>query len=152
MNWDNIPLLIILVLAMIGNNNSVSIAVLVLLIIKLMGLALWFPVIENYGINIGITILTMAVLVPLATGRISLYEMTLVFKTQSGLIAIIIGVIVSWVATQGLYFLKTSPETTTALIIGTIIGVCFLHGLAVGPLIAGGVVAIIVNLLNIIKS
>ena len=152
MNWDNIPLLVILVLAIIADNKTVSLAVLALLIIKLLGLTLWFPVIENYGINIGITILTMAVLVPLAAGRISISEMMAAFKTQSGLIAIIVGVLVSLVATQGLHFLKTSPETTTALIIGTIAGVCFLHGLAVGPLIAGGVVAIIINLLNLFKS
>lgn len=152
MNWDNMPLLVILVLSVIGNNNSVSLAVLMLLLIKLIGLTSWFPSIENYGLNIGITILTMAVLTPLAQGRISIGEMLVAFKTQAGLIAIIVGVLVSWVATQGMYFLKASPENTTALIVGTIGGVCFLHGLAIGPLIAGGVVAMIINLLNLFKQ
>lgn len=151
MNWDSMPLLVILVLSVIGNNHSVALAVAVLLIIKLMGLTTWFPSIENYGLNIGITILTMAVLTPLAQGRISAGEMLVAFKTQSGLIAIIVGVIVSWVAAQGVDFLKASPEATTALIVGTIGGVCFLHGLAIGPLIAGGVVAMILNLLNLFK-
>jgi uncharacterized membrane protein (DUF441 family) len=152
MNWDNMPLLVILVLAVIGNNNSVSLAVSVLLIIKLMGLTAWLPQIESHGLNIGITILTMAVLTPLAQGRISVGEMMVAFKTQSGLIAIIVGVFVSWMATQGMYFLKASPEATTALIVGTIVGVCFFHGLAIGPLIAGGMVAMIINLLNLFTS
>lgn len=152
MNWDNMPLLVILVLSVIGNNHSVSLAVLALLILKLMGLTTWLPSIETYGLNIGITILTMAVLTPLAQGRISIGDMLVAFKTQTGLIAIIVGVLVSWVATQGMYFLKASPEATTALIVGTIGGVCFLHGLAIGPLIAGGVVAMIVNVLNSFKQ
>ena len=152
MNWENMPLLIILVLAVIGDNQSVALAALVLLLIKLLGLTAWFPSIETHGLNIGITILTMAVLTPLAQGRISLGEMMSAFKTQSGLIAIVIGIFVSWVATQGMHFLKASPEATTALIVGTIGGVCFLHGLAVGPLIAGGFVAMIINALNSFKQ
>ncbi|WP_371375409.1 DUF441 domain-containing protein [Sporomusa aerivorans] len=152
MNWENMPLLIILVLAVIGDNQSVALAALVLLLIKLLGLTAWFPSIETHGLNIGITIMTMAVLTPLAQGRISLGEMMSAFKTQSGLIAIVIGIFVSWVATQGMHFLKASPEATTALIVGTIGGVCFLHGLAVGPLIAGGFVAMIINALNSFKQ
>ncbi|WP_371378389.1 DUF441 domain-containing protein [Sporomusa aerivorans] len=149
MSWDNMPLLIILVLAVIGNNQSVSLAVAGLLLIKLMGCTVWFPYIENHGLNAGIIILTMAVLTPLAQGRVSAGDMLVAFKTQPGLIAIIVGIFVSWLATQGVYFLKASPEATTSLIVGTIVGVCFLQGLAVGPLIAGGIVAIIMNLLNL---
>lgn len=152
MNWENMPLVVILVLAVIGDNQSVSLAVAALLIIKLTGCTAWLPSIETHGLNIGITILTMAVLTPLAQGRISVGEMLAAFKTQSGLIAIIVGVFVSWIATQGMHFLKASPETTTALIVGTIGGVCFLHGLAVGPLIAGGVVAMLINILNFFRQ
>lgn len=152
MNWDNMPLVVILVLAVVGNNHSVSLAVSVLLVIKFLGLTTWISSIETHGLDIGITILTMVVLTPLALGRVSIGEMLVAFKTQAGLVAIIVGMIVSWVATQGLYFLKASPEATTALIIGTIAGVCFLHGLAIGPLIAGGVAALIINLLNSFKQ
>ncbi len=152
MNWDNMPLVVILVLAVIGNNQSVSLAVSVLLVMKFLGLTTWISSIENHGLDIGITILTMVVLTPLALGRVSIVDMMVAFKTQAGLVAIIVGMIVSWVATQGLYFLKASPEATTALIIGTIGGVCFLQGLAIGPLIAGGVAALIINLLNSLKQ
>ncbi|WP_371363650.1 hypothetical protein SRRS_45290 [Sporomusa rhizae] len=152
MNWDNMPLVVILVLAVIGNNQSVSLAVAVLLVMKFLGLTTWISSIENHGLDIGITILTMVVLTPLALGRVSIVDMMVAFKTQAGLVAIIVGMIVSWVATQGLYFLKASPEATTALIIGTIGGVCFLNGLAIGPLIAGGVAAMIINLLNSLKQ
>lgn len=151
MNWDNLPILIILVLSVIGNNNSVSIAALALLLIKLLGFPTWFPVIESYGISVGITILTMAVLTPIAQGRISTSGMLEAFKTPIGLVAIIIGILVAWVAARGVPFMTGTPEALTALIIGTIIGVCFFNGLAVGPLIAGGLVSLIISFLGLFK-
>jgi len=151
MNWDNFPILVILVLSVIGNNHTVSIAALVLLLIKLLGFDTWFPVIESNGMNIGIIILTMAVLTPIAQGRISTANMLDAFKTPIGLTAIIIGVLVAWVAAQGVPFMNASPEIVTSLVVGTILGVCFLHGLAVGPLIAGGLAALIAGLFGLSK-
>ena len=71
MNGENLPLLLILVLAVIGDNTSVSVAVLVLLLIKFLGLGSWLPVIQNHGLNLGIIILTVGVLAPLAQGGVS---------------------------------------------------------------------------------
>jgi len=151
MNWDNLPILIILILSVIGNNHSVSIAALVLLLIKMLGFSTWFPIIESHGINVGITILTMAVLTPIAQGRISTNGMLEAFKTPIGIVAIIIGILVAWVAARGVPFMAGTPEAVTALIVGTIIGVCFFNGLAVGPLIAGGMVSLIISLFGLSK-
>lgn len=152
MNWDNLPILIIIALSVIGNNHSVSIAAILLLLIKLLGFNSWFPAVESHGINIGIIILTMAVLVPIADGRIGMGEIAGAFKSSAGLIAIGVGVVVAWLAAQGVPFMKGSPEAVTALVAGTIIGVCFFRGLPVGPLIAGGVVAVIVSGLELLKK
>lgn len=152
MNWENLPLLIILVLSVLGNNLTVSIATLVLLIIKMLGLDTWFFFIESYGINIGITILTLSVLTPIAQGRISIDGILDAFKTPIGFISITLGIFVAWVAGQGVGFMQGSPEVVIALVVGTIIGVCFFHGLAVGPLIAGGLVSLIVSLLGLFKN
>lgn len=151
MNWDNLPLLIILVVSVIGNNQTVSIATLLLLLIKMLGFDTWFPFIEHHGINIGITILTLGVLTPIAQGRISATGMLDAFKTPIGIIAIVIGIFVAWVAAQGVPFMNGSPEMVTSLVVGTIIGVCFFHGLAVGPLIAGGLVALISSAFGLFK-
>ena len=151
MNWDNLPLLIILVVSVIGNNHTVTIATLVLLLIKMLGLDSWLPVIESHGINIGIIILTLAVLTPIAQGRISTSAMLDAFKSPIGLMAISIGIFVAWVAAKGVPFMNASPEIVTSLVVGTIIGVCFFHGLAVGPLIAGGLVALVANVFGLFK-
>ncbi|SFM12394.1 DUF441 domain-containing protein [Pelosinus propionicus] len=152
MNLENLPILIILCLSVIGNNHSVSIAALILLLIKLLGLHTWFPHIEAHGITIGITILTLAVLTPIAQGRISLIGILEAFKNPIGLVAIIVGILVAWIAAQGVFFMKESPEAVTALVVGTIVGVCFFKGLAVGPLIAGGMVSLIISAIGMFKN
>lgn len=149
MNFENLPILLILMISVIGNNYTVSIAASALLLIKLLGLTNWLPLIEGKGISVGVTILTAAVLVPLVSGRIDGNGIINVFKSPTGLIAVTIGLAVAWIAGQGVSFMKSSPEAVTALMVGTLIGVCFFRGLAVGPLIAGGMVALIVGVLKI---
>lgn len=152
MHWENLPLLVILALSVIGNNHSVSIAATILLLIKLLGLDTWFPAIEQHGISLGIIILTLAVLTPLAQGRIPISGIVDAFKTPIGLVSIAIGIFVAWVAAQGIPFMKDMPEAVTALVVGTIIGVCFFHGLAVGPLIAAGIVSLVTSVLGLWKQ
>lgn len=149
MHFDNLPILFILAISLIGNNFTVSIAALVLLLIKLLGLDSWLPVIESKGINVGVAILTAAVLVPVVSGRVDGNSIANVFKSPAGIIAVLTGLLVAWIAGQGVPFMKSSPEAVTALMIGTLIGVCFFRGLAVGPLIAGGVVALVLGLLKL---
>lgn len=151
MSLDNLPLLIILVLSVLGNNQSVAIAAGFLLVVKLLGLDGLFPILESKGMNIGITILTIAILTPLATGRISFTDMLNAFKSPIGVVALASGIFVAWAAGRGLLFINTSPQMVTSLVLGTVAGVCFLQGVAIGPLIAAGLVSLVVSLLNIFK-
>jgi uncharacterized membrane protein (DUF441 family) len=147
-SWDDLPLLTILVFSVLGNNQSVSIAAAFLLIVKLLGFNGWFPTLEANGMNIGITILTIAILTPLATGRITGTGMLSAFKTPAGILALISGIFVAWAAGRGLIFIQLSPEMVSSLVLGTVLGVCFFHGVAVGPLIAGGLVSLVTLLLH----
>lgn len=146
MNWEYAPLLIILMFAVLGNNPSVSIAVTALLLLKLVGADTLFPYIEANGLHIGITILTMGVLVPVATGRIGMKDIVGLAGSVEGIVAVVVGIFVAYAAAQGLPYMQDTPQIVTALIVGTIIGVCFFHGLAVGPLIAAGLVAVLFQL------
>lgn len=148
MSFDNLPLLIILVLSVLGNNQSVSVAAGFLLLVKLLGFDGWFPVIEGKGMNLGITILTIAILTPLATGRISMSDIMQAFKSPIGIIALVSGVFVAWCAGRGLIFINASPDMVTFLVLGTVVGVCFLQGVAIGPLIAGGLVSLVLLFFN----
>ena len=70
-------LLILLVLAGLGiisHNMTVTLAMIFLLVIKITPLNQYFPLVEKYGMTIGILILTVGVMTPIATGRISAQE------------------------------------------------------------------------------
>lgn len=151
MSFVNLPLLVVLVLSVLGNNQSVAVASGFLLLVKLLGLNAWFPILESKGMSAGITILTVAILTPLATGKISLENIVHAFKSPIGVLALCSGVFVAWTAGHGLLFINASPEMVTALVLGTVVGVCFLHGVAIGPLIAGGLVSLVLSCLNIFK-
>lgn len=148
MSFENLPILVILVLSVLGHNNSVAIAAGALLLVKLSGFDNYFPIIENHGLQLGIILITMSVLVPIIKGSITMNDMASVFTTPTGLVAITIGVIVAWLAGRGLPFMSATPEVVTPLIIGTVVGVAFFKGLAVGPLIASGIVWFFLTLIQ----
>jgi uncharacterized membrane protein (DUF441 family) len=151
MSWENAPLLIILILSVLGNNQSVAVAAAFLLIIKMLGLHSWFPLMETKGMSIGITILTIAILVPVASGKISVRNMLDSVNNLAGIMAIAAGLFAAWAAGRGLLFIKTSPEMISSLIVGTVLGVSFLDGVAIGPLIAGGLVSLVLAMLQVFK-
>ena len=151
MSIEMLPLLILVVLSVLGKNQPVAVAASVLLIIKLLGLNSWFLILESKGMNIGITILTLAILAPLATGRISINNIIDTLKSPVALLALAAGVFVAWAAGRGLLFINSSPEIVTSLVLGTVVGVCFLQGVAIGPLIAGGLVSLVLSFSNFFR-
>ncbi len=146
MSSANLPILIVLVLAALAKNQSVSVAAAVLLVIKLLGFDSWFAVLESKAINIGITILTLAILAPIASGRITFRDMAASISSPVGLAAVLTGIFAAWVGGKGVLFFKETPDTITSLILGTIVGISFFQGIAVGPLIAAGMLSLLVNL------
>lgn len=141
-------LIVLLVLAGLGilsHNNTVTIAILVLLILRLTPLEAAFPWVQKYGLTIGITILTIAVMTPLANGKMSPSMLMQVFVNWKSLVAIVIGIIVAWLGGRGVTLMTNQPSVVAGLLVGTIIGVAFFRGVPVGPLIAAGVVSLIVG-------
>ena len=151
MSIEMLPLLILVVLSVLGKNQPVAVAASLLLIIKLLGLNSWLVLLESKGMNIGITILTLAILTPLATGRISIGSMIDTLKSPVTLLALMAGVFVAWAAGRGLLFINSSPAIVTSLVLGTVVGVCFLQGVAIGPLIAGGLVSLVMSFSNLFR-
>lgn len=151
MSWDYITLIVIFAISFFGHNMSVAWASGILLVMKLVGLDQWFPTIEAHGLSFGIMLLTVAILVPVATGKITLPIMIDSFKTPIGIIAIFAGIFAAVSGGFGVQLLKDSPEIISALIVGTMIGVFFWKGITVGPLIAAGIVYMVFSLGKLFK-
>ena len=90
---EYIALLIILLLSVLGHNMTVAYAAGIVLVIKILGLTSLLQVIGSNGINWGILILTVAILIPIATGEVTLNVMLNSFRTPLGIIAIIAGIL-----------------------------------------------------------
>lgn len=61
------------------------------------------------------------------------------------LLSIIAGVLVAWLGGRGISLMGNQPVLVTGLLIGTIIGVAFLKGVPVGPLIAAGILSLVIG-------
>lgn len=144
-------LLILLTLGVIAKNQSLMIAVVTLLIFKWTGLGeKVFPYIDAKGINWGVTIITIAVLVPIATGHIGFKELVDVLKSPAAWIAMASGMAVALIAVNGLQLLENQPQMTTALVLGTILAVAFFNAVPVGPLIGAGIAYLVIRVMQLV--
>ncbi len=130
---------IIALVAFFGKNQSLLIAAGVVLLLKLIPQnEKIMTLINTKGINWGVTIISVAILIPIATGDIGLKDLLNAFRSPLGWFAIFCGIAVALLSAKGVGLISQSPEVTVALVVGTIIGVVFLRGVAAGPVIAAG--------------
>ncbi|MET1114715.1 MAG: DUF441 domain-containing protein [Comamonas sp.] len=140
--------LILLALAAISvfaGNHTVAAAMVVLIIIRVSPLALYFPWLQKHGLNIGIFLLMVAVMVPIASGKIPAMDLLKSFTHWKSAVAILVGIFVAWLGGRGVTLMAAQPGVVAGLMIGTIIGVAFFRGVPVGPMIAAGVVSLLIS-------
>ncbi|MQL46878.1 DUF441 family protein [Photorhabdus khanii] len=141
-------LLVLLVLAALGiisHNMTVTLAMLLLLVIRITPLNQFFPWVEKYGLTIGILILTVGVMAPIASGKITVQAVLHSFLNWKSLLAIAIGVLVSWLGSRGVSLMSNQPSTVAGLLVGTVLGVALFKGVPVGPLIAAGILSLLIG-------
>lgn len=143
-------LFLILAVAMFGKNTSLIVATVVVMLLKLLPFASKFmETVHDKGINWGVTIISISILIPIATGEISIHDLVNIVKSPAGWIAIGCGILVAILSKWGVDQLSISPQVTVALIFGTILGVVLFKGIAAGPVIASGITYVIVTLLHL---
>ena len=141
-------LIILLVLAGLGiisHNMTVTLAMLFLLVVRITPLNNYFPWVEKYGLTIGILILTIGVMAPIASGKITANEVLSSFLNWKSILAIVIGIAVSWLGSRGDTLMSHQPSTVAGLLVGTVIGVALFRGVPVGPLIAAGILSLLIG-------
>lgn len=143
LQFNSIALLLVLLilLGVLGNNNSITISATILLLMQQTFLTKYIPFMEKYGLNIGIIILTIGVLSPIISGKIPLPHISVLFNWKIYL-AIAVGMLVAWFGGRGVSLIGTQPILLTGLLVGTILGVAFFGGIPVGPLIAAGILSL----------
>ncbi|WP_219836429.1 DUF441 domain-containing protein [Paenibacillus sp. R14(2021)] len=145
-------LVILIIIGLIGRSPIISTAACVLLIVKLVHLERFLPSIERRGLELGLLFLTFSVLVPFASERIGSKDMIGVVTSWPGILALSGGAIATYVNGKGLEMLKFDPQLIVGLVLGSIIGIVFLRGIPVGPLMAAGITAILLKLFTFIGN
>jgi len=147
-----ILLLVLIIVGMIGRSHIITTAACILLVVKLIHLERYLPAIERRGLELGLLFLTMAVLVPFASGKITFKDVTSVLTTWPGALALAGGAAATYLNGKGLELLKLDPQMIVGLVIGSIFGILFLRGIPVGPLMAAGITVIFMKVFQFIFS
>lgn len=137
-------LVTLIFLGVISQNNSITISVTVLLLMQQTALVQFVPLVEKHGLNIGIIFLTVGVLSPLVSGRVQVPPVA-EFLNFKIIASVLIGIFVAWLAGRGVFLMGQQPVLVAGLLIGTVIGVAFMGGIPVGPLIAAGILSFVVG-------
>ncbi|KDN14744.1 MAG: DUF441 domain-containing protein [Snodgrassella sp.] len=142
-NANALLLLLFVALGIVGNNPSVTISALIILLVQQTPLLKYAPVLEKYGLQLGIMLLMIGVLAPLITGKVQPAQIAALVTSWKTIAAVVVGTVVAWLGGRGVQLMQVNPTIVTGLMIGTIIGVAFLRGVPVGPLIAAGLLSLI---------
>lgn len=137
-------LVMLIVLGLISQNSAVTISAAVLLIMQQTLLSKYIPFVDQYGLKIGIIILTIGVLSPLVSGRIILPNLAELLHWKM-IFSIVAGIVVAWLGGRGVNLMGNQPVLVTGLLIGTVIGVALFKGVPVGPLIAAGILSLVIG-------
>ncbi|WP_111892212.1 DUF441 domain-containing protein [Acinetobacter sp. MB5] len=140
-----IALIVLLACGILSHNSSVTIASAVLIVVRISPLDQYFPFLQTHALNIGITILTIGVLTPIASGKIPGEMILKSFMSYKSILAIVIGLMVAWLGGRGVKLMSNQPDVVAGLLIGTVAGVAVLRGVPVGPLIAAGLLSLLIG-------
>lgn len=153
MQWlsGEIMLVILIIVGLIGRSPIIATAASILLVMKLTSLERFFPTMERRGLELGLLFLTVAVLVPFASEKISWKDITPLFTTVVGILALAGGALATYMNGKGLDMLRSEPHLIVGLVIGSIIGIVFFRGIPVGPLMAAGITAFLFKLFYLFK-
>lgn len=144
-------MLVIFLMGIWGKSNVIAAAAGILLVLQYTNMQSLMPILERRGLEIGLIFLVIAVLVPFATGRVPPKELLRSFATVPGIIAILSGAVATVMNGSGLDLLQQEPSLMIGLVLGSIIGVITFGGIPVGPLMAGGLAAVLLKLIRMIK-
>lgn len=138
-------LIVLLACGIFSQNTAVTIAAAVLIVFRITPLSEFFPLLQQHGLNLGIIILTIGVLTPIASGKLPGEAILKSFLSWKSLLAIVIGVFVAWLGGRGVKLMTNQPDVVAGLLIGTVAGVAVLRGVPVGPLIAAGILTLFIG-------
>ncbi len=106
----------------------------------------FYPLLERRGIELGLLFLTVSLLTPFATGKITPHDIIHTLISPIGLFAIVGGLLGAYLNGQGIDLVKLRPEVIPGILIVVVVSVSFFGGVSVGPVMAAGITAILLSI------
>jgi uncharacterized membrane protein (DUF441 family) len=135
-------------IGLLGRNALIVAAAASLGLIRLLGFQGAIRWLDQRGTTLGIFLLIISLLAPVALDRISLRAFVRELLRPSGWIGLGVAAAAAYLGRGGVTFLKGYPTALVGLIVGSVLGTIFLGGVPTGPLIAAGVTALLLQALG----
>lgn len=146
-----LTLLALMLIGFLAKSHIIVAASCILLLIKVAKLEFFLQFIDKHGLDIGLFILLLTIMTPLAVGRFDFDELKYSLTSLPGIFAFLGGALATHLNSQGLKMLELDPGLIFGLIIGSLCGIIFLKGIPVGPLMAAGVAALFMEFVRYLK-
>ncbi len=143
-----VTILLVLFISLLARNRLLMQASILLLALQLLRLGVVMRFLEKQGLELGLLVLTVAVLAPLASDGTQLEMVAGTFFSVEGIVALLAGMAAAVLTGQGVSLLRASPGIVVALALGSILGAAFLKGIPAGPLVAAGFASVLIGLLR----
>ncbi|MEW6695775.1 MAG: DUF441 domain-containing protein [Bacillota bacterium] len=147
MQKGNVFLIVLLLMGFAADSTLLATAACILLILKLSKLNRFISILERRGLEVGLIFLMLSVLVPLAHDNMVYLDLLKKVISPQGILAFIGGVLATHVNGEGLKLLKLDPQLIFGMVVGSIIGIIFLGGIPIGPLMAAGLTALFLEVI-----
>lgn len=151
-NWISPPeliLILLLFLGIFGRSNLVVTSSCILLSLRYFKLDhIILPLLENRGLEIGLVLLMLHILTPIATEKLTGEDLQSVASLK-GVLALLAGALATKLNRDGLVLMNASPEIIFGMTLGTVLGILFLRGTPCGPVMAAAVTAIFLQIIGL---
>ncbi|MEG6522614.1 DUF441 domain-containing protein [Desulfotomaculum sp. 1211_IL3151] len=142
MQRANVILLILILMGFFAESALLATAGCILLVLRLSKMNRLMLTLERRGLEVGLIFLMLSVLVPLAHDNIIYKDLVMKTLSPQGLLALIGGALATHMNGEGLKLLKLDPQLIFGMVMGSILGIVFLGGIPIGPLMAAGLTAL----------
>ncbi|HPU35279.1 MAG TPA: DUF441 domain-containing protein [Bacillota bacterium] len=142
-------LIILLFLGLFGRSNLVVTSACILLCIRYFRLdQILLPVLEERGLEIGLVLLMLHILTPVATERLTTKDLHSLASLK-GIYALVAGALATKLNSDGLNLMNLNPEIIFGLTVGSVLGILLLRGTPCGPVMAAAVTAVFLHITSL---
>lgn len=142
-------LIVLLFLGIFGRSNLVVTSACILLSLRYFSLDhIVLPILEKRGLEIGLLLLMLHILSPIATEKLTKDDLYSVASLK-GLFALTAGALATKLNGDGLNLMNTNPEIIFGMTVGTVLGILFMRGTPCGPVMAAAVTAVLLQVINL---